>query len=59
MPTMPSGTAQAKSWYLNIMIDQYSKYPVVHVVDSTSWEDLQLALEETMVTGRKQMRALL
>ena len=30
----------AGSWYLHVIIDQYSKYPVVHIVKSTSWEDL-------------------
>ncbi len=42
----------AKSWYLHVLIDQYSKYPVVHVVDSTSWENLHPVLEETMACHR-------
>ena len=37
-------------WYLHVLIDQYSKFPVVQVVKSTSWEQLQHRLEEAFAT---------
>ena len=37
-------------WYLHVLIDQYSKFPVVQVVKSTSWEQLQPRLEEAFAT---------
>ena len=39
-----------KEWYLHVLIDQYSKFPVVQVVKSTSWEQLQPRLEEAFAT---------
>ena len=35
-----------KEYYLHVLIDQYSKFPVVQVVKSTSWEHLKPGLEE-------------
>ena len=35
------------SWYLHVLNDQYSKFPVVTVHQATSWELLKPALEET------------
>ena len=36
------------SWYLHIVIDQYSKFPKVMVVKSTSWEDLKPSMERIL-----------
>ena len=36
------------SWYLHIVIDQYSKFPEVEVVKSTSWEDLRPSMERIL-----------
>ena len=35
------------SWYLHVLNDQYSKFPVVTVHQATSWESLKPALDET------------
>ena len=35
-----------KEYYLHVLIDQYSKFPVVQVVKSTSWEHLKPGLQE-------------
>ena len=37
-----------KKYYLHTVIDQYSKYPVVDVCTSTSWEQMQSMLENSM-----------
>ena len=34
------------TWYLHVLIDQYSKFPVVTVHQETSWESLKPALDE-------------
>ena len=39
-----------RDWYLHILIDQYSKFTVVHVVKSPSWEQLKSGLEDTLAT---------
>ena len=39
-----------KDYYLHVLIDQYSKFPVVQVVKSTSWEQLKPGLEEALAT---------
>ena len=35
---------------MHVLIDQYSKFPVVQVVKSTSWEQLKPGLEEAFAT---------
>ena len=39
-----------KDWYLHVLIDQYSKFLVVNVVKSTSWEQLKPGLEDAFAT---------
>ena len=39
-----------KEYYLHVLINQYSKFPVVQVVKSTSWEHLKSGLEEAIAT---------
>ena len=39
-----------KEYYLHVLIDQYSKFPVVQVVKSTSWDQLKPGLEEAFAT---------
>ena len=36
------------SWYFHVLIDQYTKFPVVNVVKSTGWETLRPALEDAL-----------
>ena len=40
-----------KEYYLHVLINQYSKFPVVQVVKSTSWEHLKSGLEEAFATN--------
>ena len=37
-----------QKYYLHTIIDQYSKYPVVDIVASTSWEDMEPVVENTL-----------
>ena len=45
-----------RDWYLHDLIDQYSKFPVVQVVKSTSWEQLKQGLEEAFTTHERPER---
>ena len=38
------------SWYFHVLIDQYTKFPVVNVVKSTGWETLRPVLEDALAT---------
>ena len=40
-----------KEYYLHVLINQYSKFPVVQVVKTTSWEHLKSGLEEAFATN--------
>ena len=37
-----------KRYYLHTIIDQYTKYPVVDIVASTSWEEMEPVVEKNM-----------
>ena len=38
------------SWYFHVLIDQYTKFPVVNIVKSTGWETLRPVLEDALAT---------
>ena len=38
----------ATGWYIYIITDRYSRYPTVQVVGTTTWEELEPGLEETI-----------
>ena len=38
------------NWYFHVLIDQYTKFPVVSVVKSTGWETLRPVLEDALAT---------
>ena len=38
------------SWYFHVLIDQYTKFPVVNVVKSIGWETLRPVLEDALAT---------
>ena len=37
-----------RNWYLQVLIDLYSKFPVVTVHDMTGWLSLKPALDKTL-----------